>query len=169
MVVESTTLWDLFITPSITLHLPRFALFLIIAIPVEIYCDRKKVCLMCSIPPVVLQLLAGLGGLVAIYSMSASSFFLGDRVAIPIWYYPFTGILLCFLGVVFLNGLKGLLRDRYRVNAGVRSLIFGISVYFAISTITTPTKLNQVLEEWEKETPAVNESADSASVQTREN
>ncbi len=169
MEVETTTLWELLIAPSTSLHLPRFALFLIIAIPLEIYCDRKKVCLVCSIPPVVLQLLTGIGGLVVIYSMSTTSFSFGDRVAIPVWYYPFMGVLLCFLGVVFLNGIKGLLRDRYRVNAVVRSLIFGISVYFAISTIITPTKLNQVLKEWEKEAPAVDESADSISVQSREN
>ncbi len=164
MEVETTTLWDLLVAPSITLHLPRFALFLLIAIPLEIYCDRKKVCLKCSIPLVVLQLFTGIGGVIAIHLMITASFFVGDRLNIPVWYYPLSGALLCFLTAIFLNGLKGQFRERLTASGAARGVMFGVTLYFAIATITTPSKINRVLEDGEKESFVAEEPVDSCPV-----
>lgn len=150
-IIETTTLWDLLAEPSITLQLPRFALFLFISIILEIIYSKKKVCLMCSIPIVTLQFITGICGIIAIYYMVTSSFFEGDRVSTPIWYYPSTAIFIVGITLVFLKGTRALMKDRLFLNCMIRCLIFGFTVYFAISVIMTPYNINKVREKADQE------------------
>lgn len=149
-VVETNTLWDLLTAPSISLHLPRFAAFLLVAVLLEIYCDRKKVCMQCSLSTVSLQLFTGVLGILAIYSMATASFSVGDRVPIPGWYYPLAIAGLCIPTILFLKGVRRQFRERLRRVGTIRCILFALTLYFAISTITTPTKLNRILAQWER-------------------
>lgn len=149
--MEDKTLWDLLIQPAFSLHLPRFALFLMVALLLEIYCDRKKICLTCSIPTVGLQLFTGVIGIIAIYSMATASFSVGDRVPIAGWYYPLAIVGLCIPSIIFLKGVRSQFSERLRRVGTIRCILFALTLYFAISMITTPTKLNRVLAQYELE------------------
>lgn len=149
--VTETTLWDLLTEPLISLRLPRFGLFLMIALLFEIYCDRKKVCLRCSLSTVTLQLLTGVGGIVAIFYMVTGAFSIGDRVIIPVWYYPLTLTSLSILTALFLKGVRQLFRERFVLSGVIRCIIYAATLYFAVATITTPTKLNRSLAQWERD------------------
>ncbi|MDF7801081.1 hypothetical protein P4C99_16515 [Pontiellaceae bacterium B1224] len=147
--VEATTLWDLFWEPSLTLHLPHFALFLIVAFILELIVSRKKVCLYCTVPTVIFLLLTGIGGIVAITLMLSAHIYIGTRAIMPIWYYPVTVAFIFVAIVFFMKGAKSLLKERLIYNCSIRCLIFVITVYFSIVTLTTPIKVNASIEAWE--------------------
>lgn len=153
IIIERTTLWDLLSEPSFSLHLPRFALFLSLAIIFEIIYSKKKLCLMCSASTVILLLVTGIGGIIGIYYNVTSSFYDGDRVPIPHWYYPVIGVFITGITFVFVKGANALLNDRLISNFVIRYLMFGITVYFAITTAMTPGRINKSLEAWEKTVP----------------
>lgn len=149
IVIEQTTLWDLLSEPSLSLHLPRFALFLVFAITLEIIYTKKKVCVMCSMPTVILQLHTGIFGITGIYYMMTSSFHVGERVAIPAWYYPAIGTFILGMAFIFLRGAKILLVNRLISSLTVRCVIFGITIYFAITAAITPSRINKSIGKWE--------------------
>lgn len=151
---EIVTLWHLLSEPSLTLQLPRFSLFLFISIILEIICSKKKICLLCSASTVSLLMFTGIGGIIAVTLMISSHIYIGTRVAVPIWYYPVTAILILGITLAFLTGVKFLLRRHLFSNAIIRCLIFGITVYFAVTTIITPTRVNRSIAEWEKTAPS---------------
>lgn len=149
--METTTLWDLLTEPRISLHLPRFALFLFLAISFEIGCSLKRVQLKCTIPTLTLQVLTGIGGIIATYFMVNATFHAGDRVPIPFWYYPVMIIGLAIPSVFFIRGAKALLKEKHRKNCIVRCLIYALTAYFSITTIATPHKINHLLEKMDNE------------------
>jgi hypothetical protein len=149
IIIERTTLWDLLSEPSMSLHLPRFALFLFIATILEMVYSKKRVCLQCSVSTVALQLVTGICGIIGIFYMVTSSFYDGDRVPIPFWYYPVIGIFITGLTVVFIRGAKTLLNKQLISHCIVRSLMFGITVYFAITAAITPSRINKSLAKCE--------------------
>ncbi len=151
LTTETATLWTLFAGPRLGLHLPRFALFLFVAMILEIKWSLKKLQWHCSMPTVTLQLITGVGGVVAYYFMLTASFYTGDRVSIPDWYYPLTGSALFFLTVLFIRGVDPLLKGTSKKNGIARCIIYALSVYFAISTIMTPHKINRSLDKCQKE------------------
>lgn len=136
--------------PSLTLQLPRFALFLFIAIVCEIICSMKKVCLLCSASTVSLLMITGIGGIIAVTLMVSAYIYVGTRVGIPVWYYPLSAIFVLGITIAFLRGVKILLEERLFLNGMMRSVLFGITVYFAITTIVTPTRVNRSIEKWER-------------------
>ena len=145
------TLWTLSAEPRLSLHLPRFALFLLIAIILAIKWSLKKLQWPCSIPTVTLQLITGVGGVVAYCFMMTAVFHTGDRVSIPGWYYPLTGFILLLLTVLFIRGVDPLLKGSSKKNGIARCIIYALSTYFAISTIMTPHKINRNLDKHQKE------------------
>jgi len=150
-IIIKTTLWDLLTEPRISLHLPRFGLFLLLAILLEIGCSRNRVQLKCSVPTVLLQILTGTGGIIATYLMVTASFHTGDRVPIPVWYYPSAGLALFVFTGVFIRGAKVLLEEKRKKNCIIRSLLYVLTVYFAITTIITPSRVNGLLEKMDNE------------------
>ena len=151
LTTESVTLWELLTGPRLSLHLPRFALFLFLSIILEIKWGLKKIQWRCSIPTVILQLITGISGVVAYYFMVTATFYTGDRVAITVWYYPITGSILLCLTILFIRGIDPLLKGTSKKNGVARCIIFALSAYFAISTIMTPHKMNRSLDRCEKE------------------
>lgn len=151
LTTESVTLWELLIGPRLSLHLPRFALFLLVSMILEIKWGLKKIQWRCSIPTVTLQLITGISGIVAYYFMVTAVFYTGDRVSIPGWYYPLTGFILFFLTVLFIRGIDPLLKGTSKKNGIARCIIYALSAYFAISTIMTPHKINRNLDKHQKE------------------
>lgn len=65
--LEATTLSDLLIRPAIGLHFARFAPFILIALPIEIFCDLRSRCFACSFATIFLQLLTGVSATGASY------------------------------------------------------------------------------------------------------
>lgn len=149
--METTTLWDLMTEPYISLHLPRFALLLFVSILFEIGCSWNRIQLKCTIPTLTLQALTGIGGIIATYFMVKTTFHAGDRVPVPLWYYPVVVVGLGILSSVFFRGARALLREKRRKNCIIRCLIYALTVYFAITTITTPHKINHLLEKMDNE------------------
>ena len=148
--METTSLWELLLESSFSLHMPRFALFLFMALILEITYSKRKVCPMCSASTVILQLVTGVSGIIAAYYLSTSYFYEGDRIRIPVWYYPVVGLFLFSVSLLFVWGTKSLLRNRMISNLIIRSIVFGVTVYFAFVTAITPTIINKNLEKWEK-------------------
>jgi len=151
LTTESATIWDLLAGSRMSLHLPRFALFLFTAFILEIKWGLKKVQWQCSTATVTLQLITGIGGIVAYYYMATSVFYDGDRVSFSGWYYPLTGFILLFFTALFIRGVSPLLKSTSKKNGIARCIIFALTVYFAITTIMTPHKINHNLEQSEKE------------------
>lgn len=150
-IITETSLWDLLSEPWNGLHLPRFCLFLFLALLFEIYCDIKKFSLACAFSTVVLQLLTGIAGVTALYFMGTTTFTTGERVLIPLWYYPATGILFFIPVVLFLRGARELFAERFRLNGVIRGIIFCLTMYFSITVIATPHEINIILERFENE------------------
>ncbi len=148
---ENTPLWALLAEPRLSLHLPRFALFLLVSMILEIKWGLKKIQWRCSIPTVTLQLITGVSGIVAYYLMMTATFYTGDRVPIPGWYYPLTGFILFFLSLLFIRGVEPLLKGTSKKNGIARCILYALSAYFAISTIMTPHKINRDLDKWQTE------------------
>ncbi|MDF7802100.1 hypothetical protein P4C99_21695 [Pontiellaceae bacterium B1224] len=148
MEVETTTLWDLLAQPYATLHFPRFALFLTFAFILEIIVSRKRVNLLCSWSTVATLVAIELAGLLAIYYMLTSVW--EGLLTIPIWYYPACTISFLIPTLIFSKGAIILWKDGFRTIAVARSIIFLFAIYFAISTIITPSKLNYI---WIKDEP----------------
>jgi hypothetical protein len=115
---------------------------------------------------VALQLATGIFGIIVLFYMMTSAFHDGERVSIPIWYYPATGALILGITLTFLKGAKSLLKQHLFSNCLVRSLMFGITVYFAVATTITPTRVNRSLEKWEK--MKLNQHAEPAQIIPRE-
>jgi len=141
-----TSLLDMLLEPAISLHLVRFTLFLFFAIFLELVCSLKRVCVMCSLSTVLLQLVTGVAGLLGINYVMTSTFLSGDRVVVPYWYYPVIGLFLFGLLLVFIKGAKSLLKERLVFNFILRCVLFGITLYFAITVVRTPSKVNTILE-----------------------
>jgi len=149
--METTTLWDLLIESRISLHLPRFALFLFLSISFEIGCSLRRIQLKCTIPTVILQALTGIGGIIATYFMVKTTFYAGDRIPIPFWYHPVMILGLGILSVIFIYGAKALLKQKHIKNCVIRCLVYALTVYFLITTIATPHKINSLLEKMDNE------------------
>lgn len=81
-----------------------------------------------------------------IYYMMTGSYYAGDRVSIPIWYYPAVAVFISGISAVFLTGVQALLKERLLASCTIRCMIFTISVCFAIITAITPTRVNSALE-----------------------
>lgn len=150
-VVVETTLLNLLKEPALCLHLPRFALYLLIAIPLEIYADRKCVCPSCAISTVALQVMTGIGGIVTIYVLMVSRFETGDRIAVPVWFYPLMVVLVGIPVAFFVKGIRRLLSLGRVTNAVVRCMIFVVALYFASTVIMTPVKVNRMLVRFDTE------------------
>lgn len=156
VVVEKVTLWHLLAEPSLTLHLPRFALFLLTALLLEIYCDRRRVCLSCAIPTIIVQLLTGIGGVCATYYLMTGSFQAGECLEVPWWYIPVTSFGLIVPTFYFLRGMLLLVKEQRTSHAGkrcmvIRGLIYAVSIYFAITVVVTPYRLNHKIQTWTAE------------------
>lgn len=150
MEAEAITLWDLLSAPSVSLHLPRFALFLLVAIPLEIYADRKKISPACAISSVFLQLVTGLAGILMIYLLTTARFLPGDRIVIPFWYYPTVMILVGLPVGFFIAGMRSLIKAGNLHHVVVRCIVFGVALYFASTVVMTPFAVNRDLERWER-------------------
>ena len=152
IVIESTTLWDLLIDPSyLVIHLPRFALFLIIAIPLLIYCDKKGNTVLCTFATVILMVCTTVFGIVGIYYFVTASIYPGYRFPIPIWFYPLTLSIIIFTVCMFTIGIKKDYRRNTKPLVVYRILIFIITSAFSVIAISTPHKINKQIEAWEKE------------------
>jgi len=149
--VVGVTLWDLLREPAVCLHLPRYALFLLIAIPLEIYADRRRVCPSCAIATVFLQLTTGLGGIATIYLLMSGSFEVADRILVPAWYYPLMVVLVGVPAGFFMVGICRLFLMGKTRNALVRCMIFLGTLYFAASVIMTPVRVNRMIESSDSE------------------
>lgn len=142
------TLWDILKEPWFGLHLPRFALFLILAILAEIYCNRKKVSVLCSFATGYLLLITAIPAIVALHfqMLPASP---GDRVPIAPWYLPVTIFVLVAFIILFVRGVIPLVRERFAAIAIIRCVVFGAAVYFAVTAIRTPYAINKALTQFE--------------------
>ncbi|MGE4489477.1 MAG: hypothetical protein AB7E95_08045 [Kiritimatiellales bacterium] len=139
------TIWKLLSEPWLGLHFPRFALFLMFALFAEIHCDRKKISIPYSSATVLLLLAMGIPATVALYFQTTILFHPGDRVSVPFWYCPLTLSILTALLILFIRGLITLLREQHMRNGITRGIIFGITVYFAVTAIRTPYAINKSL------------------------
>lgn len=158
MTVEQTTLWDTLANPWVGLHLPRFGLFLLVAIPVLIFCEIKRRNLKCTLSTTFIVLLSGLSGVVAGCLMINARFVDGSRIIFPVWYYPVTGLVLLIPTLIFIRGTQNTMgRDLRRITIA-RIVIFALAFYFAVTTILTPYQLDRKLQE----RPGQNQSCDPA-------
>lgn len=148
MEIESTTLWDLLTQRYATLHFPQFALFLTIAVILEIVISRKRVNLLCSWSTVPTLVAIELAGLLAIYYMLTSVW--EGLLTIPKWYYPACLISFLIPTLIFARGATTLWKDGYKINSVIRSIVFLFAIYFGVTTIITPSKLNYL---WIKDEP----------------
>ncbi len=156
-------LWTLLAEPwpwanTPILNLPRFALFLLCALILEIICSRKRVNLLCTWSTEAILLSVGLVKLLALYFV-CTTVFLG-LVQIPLWYYPVTLTIVLIALLAFWKGAIALLREGLIVNCAVRSLLFFIAVCFMITTIAIPSNLNAALTK--NEPVRIQRSHDSA-------
>lgn len=149
--IEVTTLWGLLIRPAIGLHLARFALFILIALPIEIFCDLKSRCFACSFTTIFLQLLIGVSVTVASYFFYTTFYLPGERMTPPAWYYPMTFTVVLFAIIIFSIGLWSELRRGQRFTSVLRGVTFSLTVFFAITAIMTPFELNRAIEKRETE------------------
>ncbi len=149
--IIETTLWDLLRDPMLGLHFPRFALFLSISIILEIYCDIKKTRLACSLPTVTLQIYTVIGGLVSVYFTTSTYFNIGERVTIPFYFYFFTIFIIGILTAIFFKGIISLFKEKMIKNCVIRIIIYIITIYFTITVIVTPYKVNKILQKREIE------------------
>lgn len=145
----SITLWETLAQPWLCLHLPRFALFLFLALNVEVVASMKKVCPGCSIPTQTLLLVTGIFGILTNFFLVTHLYHPGDRLSIPMWYYPTAATFILGVTILFADGVRELLKDRRLANAITRCLLFAMALTFAISAARTPTRINRWLEEWE--------------------
>ena len=149
--IERATLWDLLIDPSyLVIHLPRFALFLIISIPLLIYCDKKVNSVRCTFATVFLMVCTTVFGIVGIYYFVTASIYPGYRFPIPVWFYPLTLSILIFSAGMFTVGFKKDYRRNTRPLVVCRTLIFLITSAFSIIAISTPHKINMQIVAWEQ-------------------
>lgn len=148
---EATTLWDLLIRPTIGLHFARFALFILIALPVEIFCDMRSRCLACSFTTILLQLLIGVSATVGSYFLYTLDFPPGERLHPPSWFYPAAVVTLLLAIVTFSCGIRSELKQCRRLTSALRGVTFSMTVFFAITAMMTPFELNQALDKMETE------------------
>ena len=148
-VIEGTTLWSSLIQPAIGFHFPRFALFIVVAIPFELFCDMRSRCVACSFTTIFLQLLVGISAAVASYYFYTTYYAYGERMRPPFWYFPLTASVLLLSVASFSIGVWSQLRDRQIVTVAFRCLIFSLTVFFAITLIMTPLEVNRALEKSE--------------------
>ena len=148
-VTEATTLWSLLVRPTIGLHFPRFALFILVAIPVELFCDIRSRCFTCSFTTILLQLLVGVSTTVASYYFYTTYYDHGDRMRPPSWYFPLTSSVILLAVVSFSIGIRRELRKRQFLTCALRSVTFFLTVIFAITTMITPFEVNSALEKME--------------------
>ena len=149
-VTEGITLWGLLTQPAIGLHFPRFALFILIALPLEIFCDLRSRCFACSFSTIFLQLLIGVLATVAFYSLCTIAYLPGERLQTPPWYYSATVLALLLVSVAFSFGIRNELRRGRRATSALRVATFSVTVVFAITAILTPLALNRALEKVEE-------------------
>ena len=142
--IISVTVWDLLAKPQIGLHLPRFAAFLFAVIIVEILCNRKKVCLTCSLATAGLLTANGLAGIASAYFLLNTEVVPGSRFHMPAWFIPGAGLLLTSTGLLFLVGVREIINEGFRGSAVCRSIVFTASVYFAITTMLMPFQVNNI-------------------------
>ena len=148
-IVQTVTLWDLLREPSLTLQLPRFALFLFVAIIAVIILDRKRLTIDCTFPTVSILLATGLLGVYCHYALLTSWIFEGIRIYIQPWYYPFCFGGLLLFSALFLRGAIQLARDGRTGNLAVRVVLLLLTLYFAVATILTPSRTNRLIEKAE--------------------
>ena len=149
---ETTNLW-IFLeeawSGSTMLNFPRFALFLLCALILEIICSRKRVNLLCTWSTEAILLAVGVVNRLAVYFIFATVFL--GLVRIPLWYYPVTLTMVLIALLAFLKGAIALLREGLIANCAARSLLFFIAIYFAVATIAIPPRFNAGLT---KDNPA---------------
>ncbi len=149
--IEGTTLWSSLIQPTIGLHFPRFALFILVAIPVEIFCEMRSRCFACSFTTIFLQLLVGISATVGSYYFHTTYYDFGERLRPPSWYYPLTAFVLLLAFVPFAIGIRSQLGRRQFLICGLRCVTFSLTVFFATTAMTTPFQVNRALEKIETE------------------
>ena len=149
--MEATTLWDLLIRPTIGLHFARFALFLLIALPIEIFCDLRSRCFACSFTTIFLQLLIGVSATVSSYFFYTTFYLPGERMYPPAWFYPMTITVLLLAIVTFSIGIWREVRRCQRLTCALRGVTFSLTVFFAITAMMTPIELNRALDKMETE------------------
>lgn len=162
-VPEATTLWSKLVQPTIGLHFPRFALFILFALPVEIFCDVRSRCFTCSFSTIFLQLLIGVSATVASYYCYTTFYLPGERMHLPSWLFPLiiTALLLPFVSFSF--GVASQLRRGEFLTCVLRCVIFSLTVFFAITVIMTSSGLNKWLEKLESEKQKAAQSTTSPS------
>lgn len=156
---EVATLWNLLTQPAIGLHFRRFALFILIALPVEIFCDMRSRCFACSFSTIFLILLIGVSATVASYSLHTTFYQPGERMHPPAWFYPATITPLLLTAVTFSLGIRNQIKQCQRLTSVLRCVTFSLTVFFAITAIMTPVEVNRALEKME--TKKQNMTADS--------
>lgn len=143
---NGTTLWELLVRPTIGLHFARFALFLLIALPIEIFCELRSRCFTCSFTTICLQLLTGVPATVASYFFYTTYYLPGERMTPPVWYYPAAFAVIGLAIVVFSIGIRGELGKSQRLTSFLRSVTFSLTVYFAITAVMAPLEANRELQ-----------------------
>lgn len=144
---ETTTLWNILTdTDYLVIHLPRFALFLVVAIPLLIVCDRKRNTVACTFATVFLMLCTGIFGLAGIYYFMTAHIYPGYRFPIPVWYYPIALSILLFATGMFIFGLRKNGRHSPKILLICRIVIFLITAAFSLRALASPHKINRQLE-----------------------
>ncbi len=152
IIVERTTLWDILTDSSyLVIHLPRFALFLMFAIPLLMYCDKKRNFPTCTFATAFLMVCTGVFGIAGIYYFKTVHIYPGYRFPIPIEYYLLTWSILIFSASMFLMGLMKDFRRNTKPLILCRVLIFLITAGFSMIAISSPLKINKQLDAREKE------------------
>lgn len=135
--------------PWAVLHLPRFALFLIFALVVEILSSRKKINPLCSWSTITLLLLTTLGGLFEFYFLLTTPWAWLGPFTIPVLYCPVVVAILLISLLSCIAGIRLLWKERLYFNCIARGVIFTAAFYFAITTAVAPVKVNATLKERE--------------------
>ncbi len=149
--MEATTLWDLLIRPTIGLHFPRFAIFILIALPIEIFCNRRSRRFAPSFSTICLQVLIGVSATAGSYFLYTTDFPPGERLHPASWFYPAAVSALLFAVVTFSVGIWTELRRCQRLTSALRAVTFSLTVFFAITALMTPSEINRALDKMETE------------------
>lgn len=148
---KANTLWDLLIRPTIGLHFARFAIFILIALPIEIFCNRRSRRFAPSFSTICLQVLIGVSATAGSYFLYTTDFPPGERLLPPSWFYPAAVVALLLAVVTFSVGICSELRRHQRLTSALRGVIFSLTVFFAITALMTPIEINRALDKMETE------------------
>jgi hypothetical protein len=85
-------------------------------------------------------------GIAGMYYFITASFPIGYRFPIPVWFYPFTLLILIFSACMFGAGIKKEGGRNTKPIMAYRILIFLITLAFSVIAISTPHKINKQLD-----------------------